>query len=62
MRAVYSLLLTGLLATQVQAAPSGLMDVYRLAVENNAELAAAHAAYRARSENVPQARAACCPS
>lgn len=61
MRAVYSLLLTGLLATQVQAAPSGLMDVYRLAVENNAELAAAHAAYRARSENVPQARAGLLP-
>lgn len=66
MRPLYSLLLAGLLVAPVQAAPadhhpSGLLDVYRLAVTNNAELAAAHAAYQARSENVPQARAGLLP-
>lgn len=65
MRFSYSLLLAGLLALQVQAAPltapASLLDVYRLAVDNNAELAAAHAAYQARSENVPQARAGLLP-
>jgi len=65
MRPLYSLLFAGLLATQIQAAPAnqpaGLLEVYRLAVANNADLAAAHAAYRARSENVPQARAGLLP-
>lgn len=45
MRPVYSPLLTGLPASQGQAAPSGLMEVYRPAVVNNVEPAAAHAAY-----------------
>ena len=65
MRPLYSLLLIGLLTSQAQAAAAGhpisLTDVYRLAVANNAELAAAHAAYQARSENVPQARAGLLP-
>ena len=65
MRFSYSLLFAGLLALQAQAAPDsqpvGLMEVYRLAVANNADLAAAHAAYQARSENVPQARAGLLP-
>ena len=65
MRPFCCLLFTGLLAFQVQAAsgnqPLDLLDVYRLAVENNADLAAAHAAYQARSENVPQARAGLLP-
>ena len=64
MRPLYSLLLAGLLVAPVQAAPadhhpSGLLDVYRLAVTNNAELAAAHAAYQARSENVPRPAPGC---
>lgn len=67
MRPLYRLLLTGLLVTQLHVQPAaagqpvGLLDVYRLAVANNAALAAAHAAYQARSENVPQARAGLLP-
>ena len=38
-----------------------LLDVYQLAVENNADLAAAHADYQAQSERVPQARAGLLP-
>lgn len=49
----------GLSAHAVQ--PASLTEVYRLAVANNAELAAARAAYLARSENVPQARAGLLP-
>lgn len=40
---------------------ANLLDVYQLAVENNSDLAAAHAAYRARAENIPLARAALLP-
>lgn len=65
MRPLYRLLLAGLFAAHTQTAlaeqPAGLLDVYRLAVDNNAELAAAHAAYQARTENVPQARAGLLP-
>ncbi len=38
-----------------------LLDVYQLAVDNNADLAAAHADYQAQSERVPQARAGLLP-
>lgn len=38
-----------------------LLDVYQLAVENNADLAAAHADYKAQSERVPQARSGLLP-
>ena len=38
-----------------------LLDVYQLAVDNNADLAAAHADYKAQSERVPQARAGLLP-
>lgn len=56
--ALYSLLLTAFWGTQAQATqPASLMDVYRLAVSNNADLAAAHATYQASRENTPQARA-----
>lgn len=65
MRLLYRLLLAGALTSLTQvslaAQPVGLLDVYRLAVNNNAELAAAHAAYQARTENVPQARAGLLP-
>lgn len=65
MRLLSRLLLAGALTSLTQTAlatpPAGLLDVYRLAVDNNAELAAAHAAYQARSENVPQARAGLLP-
>lgn len=62
MRLLFPLLLAGIMAAQAQAAqPVGLAEVYRLAVDNNADLAAAHAAYQARSENVPQARAGLLP-
>lgn len=40
---------------------ANLLDVYQLAVENNSDLAAAHAAYQARAENIPLARAALLP-
>ncbi|MFT0211745.1 TolC family outer membrane protein [Pseudomonas sp. F1_0610] len=43
------------------AQPSSLMDVYQLAVQNNADLAAAHANYKAQSEVVPQAKAGLLP-
>lgn len=60
--ALCSLVLIFLLSIQVQAAqPVGLLDVYHLAIANNAELAAAHADYQARSESVPQARAGLLP-
>ncbi len=38
-----------------------LLDVYQLAVDNNADLAAAHADYQAQSERVPQARSGLLP-
>lgn len=38
-----------------------LLEVYQLAVDNNADLAAAHADYQAQSERVPQARAGLLP-
>ena len=38
-----------------------LLEVYQLAVDNNADLAAAHADYKAQSERVPQARAGLLP-
>ena len=38
-----------------------LLEVYQLAVENNADLAAARADYLAQSERVPQARAGLLP-
>lgn len=38
-----------------------LFEVYQLAVDNNADLAAAHADYKAQSERVPQARAGLLP-
>lgn len=44
------------------AGAGALADVYRLAVENDAELAAAEAAYRADREAWPQARAAMLPT
>lgn len=38
-----------------------LLEVYQLAVDNNADLAAAHADYKAQSERVPQSRAGLLP-
>lgn len=38
-----------------------LLEVYQLAVDNNADLAAAHADYKAQTERVPQARAGLLP-
>ncbi len=38
-----------------------LLEVYQLAVDNNADLAAAHADYQAQSERVPRARAGLLP-
>lgn len=38
-----------------------LLEVYQFAVDNNADLAAAHADYQAQSERVPQARAGLLP-
>ena len=38
-----------------------LLEVYQLAVDNNADLAAAHADYKAQSERVPQARSGLLP-
>lgn len=54
------------LGSAAYAAPSSqdkvdLLDVYQLAVDNNADLAAAHADYKAQSERVPQARAGLLP-
>lgn len=43
------------------AQPTSLMEIYQLAVENNADLAAAHANFKAQSEIVPQARAGLLP-
>lgn len=39
----------------------GLLQVYQLAVQNSPELAAAHAQYQARAENIPLARARLLP-
>lgn len=47
---------------QAVPATSGLLDVYRQALEQDASLAAAQADYLARREAVPQARAALLPS
>ncbi len=49
------ILLTACLGTPVLAAD--LMDVYRLAEQNDTQLAAARADYLAMQERVPQARA-----
>ena len=54
------------LGSTAYAAPStsnkvNLLEVYQLAVDNNADLAAAHADYKAQSERVPQARAGLLP-
>lgn len=54
------------LGSTAYAAPSttnkvNLLDVYQFAVDNNADLAAAHADYRAQSERVPQARSGLLP-
>lgn len=54
--------MASLLSATVRAAePIDLIGVYQLAVEHNADLAAAHAVYRARSEQQTQARAALLP-
>ena len=54
------------LGTVAYAAPvtqnkANLLEVYQLAVENNADLAAAHADYQAQRERVPQARSGLLP-
>lgn len=54
------------LGSMAYAAPTdqnkvNLLEVYQLAVDNNADLAAAHADYKAQSERVPQARAGLLP-
>lgn len=54
------------LGSAAYAAPTtqdkvNLLEVYQLAVDNNADLAAAHADYKAQSERVPQARAGLLP-
>lgn len=54
------------LGSTAYAAPSttnkvNLLDVYQFAVDNNADLAAAHADYQAQSERVPQARSGLLP-
>jgi len=54
------------LGSAAYAAPNtqnkvNLLEVYQLAVDNNADLAAAHADYKAQSERVPQARAGLLP-
>lgn len=54
------------LGSMAYAAPTdqnkvNLLDVYQLAVDNNADLAAAHADYKAQSERIPQARAGLLP-
>lgn len=54
------------LSSAAYAAPNvqdkiNLLEVYQLAVDNNADLAAAHADYLAQSERVPQARASLLP-
>lgn len=54
------------LGSTAYAAPStqdkvNLLAVYQLAVDNNADLAAAHADYKAQSERLPQARAGLLP-
>lgn len=58
--------IAAVLASQAYAAPStqnkvNLLEVYQFAVDNNADLAAAHADYQAQSERVPQARAGLLP-
>ncbi len=47
--------------TAMAQTPASLLDIYQLAVQNNDDLAAAHAAYQARAENIPLARAALLP-
>lgn len=54
------------LGSTAYAAPNttnkvNLLDVYQFAVDNNADLAAAHADYQAQSERVPQARSGLLP-
>lgn len=65
MRVLILVFAAGFFVTCSHAADSvpqaNLVEVYRLAVENNSDLAAAHAAYQARAENIPQARAALLP-
>lgn len=59
-----SLLIGGLLGSLVTASPaiaSDLLDVYRLAVQNDPEIAAAEANYLAAAEAKPQARASYLP-
>ena len=46
---------------QAQVAGSGLLDVYREALDNNADLAAERAGLGAQREAVPQARAGLLP-
>ena len=58
--------IAAVLGSTAYAAPNtqdkvNLLDVYQLAVDNNADLAAAHADYQAQSERVPQARAGLLP-
>ncbi len=58
--------IAAVLGSTAYAAPStqnkvNLLEVYQLAVDNNADLAAAHADYKAQSERVPQARAGLLP-
>ena len=58
--------MAAVLGSTAYAAPSSqdkvnLLDVYQLAVANNADLAAAHADYKAQTERVPQARAGLLP-
>lgn len=61
--ALLPILLIGTLQAQPTPSPqpAGLVDVYRQAVENNADLAAAQAQYRARREIEPQARSGLLP-
>lgn len=66
MRAIQFFIAAGLLLTthSYAAQPieqANLIKVYQLAVENNSDLAAAHAAYQARAESIPLARAALLP-
>ena len=54
------------LGSTAYAAPNtinkvNLLDVYQFAVDNNTDLAAAHADYKAQSERVPQARSGLLP-